>query len=541
MGYYNPLKFDLDQEYQLSRLLRKDEKMKPLENPPDFYRAFIDNSPLLFYRTDMEGRISYISPSVYPLSGYTVKEAVGMKMAEEVYLFPEERQRFLAALLEKGRVDNFEARLKRKDGSVWWASTTAYFFRDRDGKVLGIEGITRDISALKIADEALRESEERFRLAFHTSPDAINLNRVSDGMYIDINEGFTELTGYTRDDVMGKTSLDINIWKDPEDRKRLVEGLMKRGRFKNLEAQFVRKNGEVSVGLMSARILCVKGENVILSVTRDISELKLAQEMMVQSEKMMFVGGLAAGMAHEINNPLAGMIQNAELMIRRLTDTQLQANRQAAEEVGLDMEAMKRYLEKRSIPDMAQTIKTSGSRMADIVRNMLGFVRKSDARQVSSHSMADLLDKTLELAETDFDLKKHYDFKKIKIKKEYEPQIPLVLCEAAKIQQVFLNLLSNGAQAMQAAGVKDPVFILRVGFDRQKNMVFAEIEDNGPGIDEQTRKRIFEPFFTTKPVGVGTGLGLSISYFIITKDHGGEISVESSLSSGTKFIVRLPL
>jgi PAS domain S-box-containing protein len=416
------------------------------------------------------------------------------------------------------------------------------FYRaDMEGKIPVIEGITRDISALKIADEALRESEERFRLAFHTSPDAINLNRVSDGMYIDINEGFTELTGYTRDDVMGKTSLDINIWKDPEDRKRLVEGLMKRGRFKNLEAQFVRKNGEVSVGLMSARILCVKGENVILSVTRDISELKLAQEMMVQSEKMMFVGGLAAGMAHEINNPLAGMIQNAELMIRRLTDTQLQANRQAAEEVGLDMDAMKRYLEKRSIPDMAQTIKTSGSRMADIVRNMLGFVRKSDARQVSSHSMADLLDKTLELAETDFDLKKHYDFKKIKIKKEYEPQIPLVLCEAAKIQQVFLNLLSNGAQAMQAAGVKDPVFILRIGFDRQKNMVFAEIEDNGPGIDEQTRKRIFEPFFTTKPVGVGTGLGLSISYFIITKDHVGEISVESSPCLGTKFIVRLPL
>jgi signal transduction histidine kinase len=95
--------------------------------------------------------------------------------------------------------------------------------------------------------------------------------------------------------------------------------------------------------------------------------------------------------------------------------------------------------------------------------------------------------------------------------------------------------------AMQAAGVKDPVFILRTGSDRLNNMAFVEIEDNGPGMDEQTRKRIFEPFFTTKPVGVGTGLGLSISYFIITKDHGGKISVESSPSSGTKFTVRLPL
>jgi PAS domain S-box-containing protein len=515
--------------------------MKSLENPLDFYRAFIDNSPLLFYRTDMEGRISYISPSVYPLSGYTVKEALGMKMAEEVYLYPEEREGFLSVLREKGRVENFETRLKRKDGSVWWASTTAYFFRDRNGKVLGIEGITRDISALKTADEALRESEERFRLAFHTSPDAINLNRMSDGIFIDINDGFTELTGYTREDVIGKSSLDINIWKSPADRQRLVEGLMKKGHVKNLEAQFVRKNGYVDMGLMSARVLCVKGENVILSVTRDISELKQAQAMMIQSEKMVSVGGLASGMAHEINNPLAGIIQNAELMIRRLTDAQLPANRRIAEEVGLNMEALNRYLEKRGILDMAQTIRASGSRMADIVRNMLDFARKSDARQVSSHSMADLLDKTLDLAATDFDLKKHYDFKKIKIKKEYEPQIPLILCEAVKIQQVFLNLFSNGAQAMQVAGVKEPVFILRTGFDRGKNMVFAEIEDNGPGMDEQTRKRIFEPFFTTKPVGFGTGLGLSVSYFIITKDHGGEISVESSPSFGTKFIVRLPL
>jgi len=377
------------------------------EKPLDIYRAFIDNSPLLFYRTDMEGRISYISPSVYPLSGYTVEQVLGMKMAEEIYLFQEDRENLLSALREKGRVDNFEVRLKRKDGSVWWASITSYFFRDKEGKILGVEGIARDISALKTADEALRESEERFRLAFHTSPDAINLNRVSDGKFIDINEGFTELMGYSREDVMGKSSLDINIWESPEDRKRLVEGLMKEGCVKNLEAQFVRKTGEVGIGLMSARILCIKGENVILSVTRDISELKQAQEMLIQSEKMMSIGGLAAGMAHEINNTLAGMMQNAELMIRRLTDRQLPANRRIAEELGLDMDVLEQYLEKRGIPDMVQTIKTSGSRMADIVRNMLGFARKSDVRQVSSHSVADLLDKTLELAATDFDLKKH--------------------------------------------------------------------------------------------------------------------------------------
>ncbi|MFA5904879.1 MAG: PAS domain S-box protein [Desulfobacula sp.] len=515
--------------------------MKNPEETLETYRTFIDNSPLLFYRIDMEGRVSYVSSSVYSLSGYTVEETVGKISAKDVCLLPEEWKVFLVTLREKGHVENYEARLKRKDGSVWWASTNAYVFRDREGKILGVEGITRDISELKRVDEDLRESEERFRLAFHTSPDSINLNRVVDGMYIDINEGFTELTGYTRDDVSGKTSLDINIWKRPEDRARLVEGLKKNGHVKNLEAQFVSKKGEVGIGLMSARILSVKGENVILSVTRDITDLKQAQEMMVQSEKMLSIGGLAAGMAHEINNPLAGMMQNAELMIRRLTDTRLPANRDIAEELGLDTDILKAYLEKRGILDMAETIKTSGIRIADIVRNMLSFARKSDIRQVSSHSIAVLLDQTLVLAGTDFDLKKHYDFRKIQILKQYQEEIPLVPCEAAKIQQVFLNLLSNGAQAMQEAGILHPVFILRAGFDREKNMVFAEIEDNGPGMDEKTQKRIFEPFFTTKPAGVGTGLGLSVSYFIITKDHGGEIRVESKPSLGTKFIVRLPL
>ena len=114
-------------------------------------------------------------------------------------------------------------------------------------------------------------------------------------------------------------------------------------------------------------------------------------------------------------------------------------------------------------------------------------------------------------------------------------------CEGAKIQQVLLNVFRNGAQAMQEEGVENPVFIVRTKFEKERQMVCMEIEDNGPGMDEKTRKRIFEPFYTTKPSGVGTGLGLSVSYFIITENHGGEMSVESTLGSGAKFIIRLPL
>ena len=254
------------------------QKCKDLEDGLEIYRSLVNNSPDLFYRASLDGRISYISPSVYRLSGYTVEEAIGMNLSEEIYLFPDERKKFLEELARNGRVDSFDAQLKRKDGSIWWASSNAHFLKDKEGNILGVEGIVRDITRLKTATQALQESEERFRLTFHTSPDAINLNRITDGMYIDINEGFTELTGYRREDIVGKSSLDINIWKDQDDRKRLIDGLMKSGHVNDLEAQFVRKNGEICTGLMSARIIQIMDEAVILSLTKDITERKRTED-----------------------------------------------------------------------------------------------------------------------------------------------------------------------------------------------------------------------------------------------------------------------
>jgi PAS domain S-box-containing protein len=158
------------------------QKVRDLEKSIEIYRPFVDNSPDLFYRTSLDGKILYISPSVYRLSGYTVNEAIGMNLAEEIYLFPEERKIFIDKLQKKGQVANFKAQLKRKNGSVWWASTSAHFYKDKDGKVLGVditgiqtanqalkeseEGITRDITGIQTANQALKESEERFRLAF---------------------------------------------------------------------------------------------------------------------------------------------------------------------------------------------------------------------------------------------------------------------------------------------------------------------------------------------------------------------------------------
>jgi len=271
----------------------------------------------------------------------------------------------------------------------------------------------------------------------------------------------------------------------------------------------------------------------------DVTERVRMEETMIQSEKMMSVGGLAAGMAHEINNPLGAILQACQNIFRRVSP-EIAANARVAEACGTTLQAVSAYLEKREILVFLDDILQSGKRAADIVSNMLGFSRKLE-RAENSADIAELLDKAIALAESDYDLKKRYDFRRIEIVREYDPEVPRVVCQASQIQQVFLNILRNGAEAMYEHGAKVETrrFILRV--NRENEMVRVEIEDNGPGLDETTQRRAFEPFFTTKAPGIGTGLGLSVSYFIIVKEHRGTLSVESRPGGGAHFIIRLPV
>lgn len=271
----------------------------------------------------------------------------------------------------------------------------------------------------------------------------------------------------------------------------------------------------------------------------DITEMVKLEEMMIQSEKMLSVGGLAAGMAHEINNPLAGMIQNANLIQSRLTG-KLPSNVSAAKEANISLTSLQDYLQKRDIIKQLQMITDSGIRAARIVQNMLSFSRKSESTNLLV-DMTSLIDNTIELAQNDYMLKKKFDFRNIKIIRQYSANLPKVRCDDSKIQQVLLNLLKNGAHAMASKkqdGYK-PSFTFKV-YSEQDSLVTI-IADNGPGMDHETQKRIFEPFYTTKSVGEGSGLGLSVSYFIIKENHNGDMRVESQPGEGTQFIIKLPL
>lgn len=269
----------------------------------------------------------------------------------------------------------------------------------------------------------------------------------------------------------------------------------------------------------------------------DVTERMRIEAMMVHSEKMLSVGGLAAGMAHELNNPLAGILHNTQVMKNRLLG-ELPRNRKHAEESGISIAGLRRYMELRGIPEMMESIEDAGRRAAHIVDNLLTFSSSSDSRP-RPQDLNRILDQALELAINQETLKNDYNFAAITIEKEYHTQLPTVLCEAGKIQQVFLNLLKNCAQALyEKKNLAVPRIILRTV--PEDTGVRVEIEDNGVGMDKKVMKRIFEPFFTTRSVGKGAGLGLSVAYFIITRDHNGSMEAASVADEGTLMTIRLP-
>ena len=225
-----------------------------------------------------EGTIVSWNAASERMTGYSVSEMVGRSMAA---LIPSGREaefpELMARVAAGERVERFATEAGCKDGSSVAIELTLIPLVGKDGAVVGGTTIARDMRQMRKMTDALRRSEQKFEAAFRASPDAININRLSDGRYLEVNAGFTALTGFTSEDVEGKTSLELSIWEDPADRARLVAGLRADGQIHRMEARFRRKDGSVTVAEMSARIIDVGGDRCILSVTRDISDRKRAQ------------------------------------------------------------------------------------------------------------------------------------------------------------------------------------------------------------------------------------------------------------------------
>ena len=269
----------------------------------------------------------------------------------------------------------------------------------------------------------------------------------------------------------------------------------------------------------------------------DVSLRVRLESMMIQSEKMLSLGGLAAGMAHEINNLLAAIVQSVQNIQRRL-DPENPHNIELATPLQIDLQKVRQYLVQRDILRFLQGIQEAGSRAAGIVSNMLEFSRGSsriepavDLHTVLRHAM-DFFLNSLKMSQPE-------QAQGLRLELVPAPQLPPVPCNSSEIQQVIVNLLKNSSDA--SLGLSEDRRVIRLRTRRLQNMVRIQIEDHGLGMSEEVRRHIFDPFYTTKDVGQGTGLGLSISYFIITERHQGQIEVKSHPGKGTLFNIDLPL
>jgi PAS domain S-box-containing protein len=383
-----------------------------------------------------------------------------------------------------------------------------------------VNALRREASERQRAELARRESEERFRLAFETSPDAILLHRLDDGRIDAVNEGFTAVTRWAAADARGRSLAELELL-GAGDRERLLGALESGGQARDLEVQLRRRDGAVRTGLVSSNVLVVDGVPMVQSVVRDVTEPRRAEAERSRLEaelrgaqKMEAVGRLAGGVAHDFNNLLTVVTTNVALA---LLDTPAGDPRRA----------------------LLAEIDEAAQRAASLTRQLLAFGRRQilDPRPIALAGLVRDMQRMLSriLGED------------VTLTLDLDPELPAVLADAAQVEQVLVNLVVNARDAMPRGGrITVSTRVAEVGAAAPGpalapgRYAVLSVQDTGAGMDAETLGHVFEPFFTTKAEGRGTGLGLSTVYGI-ARQHGGTVDVESRPGSGSTFRVWLPV
>ncbi|MBF0289547.1 MAG: PAS domain S-box protein [SAR324 cluster bacterium] len=521
-----------------------------LTESKDLLDSAINNAPIGMVLVTPNGAFYRVNQALCEITGYS--EAELLKMSFNDITHPDDHQigvdavrRLLSGLSHKEQI---EKRYIHKNGVPIDVFINTTILRKNTGTPLYFFTQIQDITLSKEAEQKLKDSEKRLsdQLAelnylYRSTPVGICLVS-SDLRFIRINQAMADINGKPISEHLNRTIREV-IPEVASQVEPIYQQVINTGQpIENFE---LHGGTQDDLHLERDWLACyypvLSNDGTLLGVgttVQDVTERKRTAEIMIQTEKMMSVGGLAAGMAHEINNPLSVILQSAQ-NITRFLSPELPKNQELAQQLGVDLQQMNAYLEARHVFSFIEGMQEAAKRASKIVKDMLLFSRRSESRKASTN-LSELIEQTLDLAAADYDLKKRYDFKNFKILREYDSELQPVFCTQTEIQQVFLNLLRNSAQAIgsQDERTEDPTVTVRT--INEGNMARLEVEDNGPGMEEQVRKRVFEPFFTTKDVGSGTGLGLSVSYFIITNNHKGQIAVESMPGKGAKFIIHLP-
>lgn len=499
-------------------------------------RMIIDLVPHMIFARDRNGRFLLANRAAAAAYGLTVEELVQrdlstVKKGEEVaHIIAEDREVIDSGLPRLIAEELFTDHV----GHARILQTIKIPFHEPERNETAVLGVAIDISEQKRAKEEVARMRLYLKNIIDSMPSV--LIGVDPWGYITVlNQPAEQVCGASWEAAQGRFFGEL--FPQLESQFHAIREAIRIGGPIKTPRMTIEEQGELHYAdVMVYPLVADSASGAVIRVD-DVTARVRIESMMVQTEKMLSVGGLAAGMAHEINNPLGAILQGSQNILRRISPDMPQ-NHAVADSLGIDLGLLNRYLEQRRVLHFLDGIREAGVRAAKIVADVLSFSRRSESRFTPA-AIQELLETVLRLAASDYDLKKKYDFKRITIQRDYDARLTTVYCDKTEIEQVILNLLKNAAQALAEVAEPEPVITLRTR--RELDHALIEVLDNGPGMDDKTLKRIFEPFFTTKEIGSGTGLGLSVSYFIITEQHRGKLSVTSKLGQGSCFSVRLPI
>lgn len=277
----------------------------------------------------------------------------------------------------------------------------------------------------------------------------------------------------------------------------------------------------------------LEGAGALIKI-EDLSHQTLLDDMVIQSEKMITIGGLAAGMAHEIKNPLGIILQSTQNILCRLDKT-TEKNQLLANELQVSLEDINQYLEQRQILKFIDNIRLAIERALQIIATMLNFGTQNPI-SMKEENIVDLIENALSFAEQDYDLLHTSDIAKIKIVRDFQDPQLSAICSSTQVTQVLFNLIKNGMQALQ--GLPHPQ--LTVSAAQENGYIIIKVSDNGLGIPAHLLPNLFKPFFTTKSKEQGTGLGLAVSHYIVNENHHGTLSATNPAGGGACFTLKLP-